>query len=161
MGTNWEDLPGPAAATSLAIDPRVPTTLYAGTYKSGVYKTIDWGAHWTPLNSGSPPFNFQSQRMVTAIAVDPTNSDVYVGLQNGGYNSQEDGIMPSGGIWKSRDGGQTWTDLGLPAYRAVNAVALDPAKQVIYCGLGNAGVAISKPSSKGIVPVLSLLLSMD
>ena len=65
--------------------------------------------------------------------------------------------MPAGGIWKSRDGGQTWTDLGL-SYRGVNAISLDPAKQAIYCGLANAGVAVATPGGAGIPAVLELLL---
>jgi hypothetical protein len=31
---------------TLAIDPITPTTLYAGTYGDGVYKSVDAGANW-------------------------------------------------------------------------------------------------------------------
>ena len=65
--------------------------------------------------------------------------------------------MPAGGIWKSRDGGQTWTDLGL-SYRGVNAISLDPAKQAIYCGLANAGVAVATPGGAGTPAAMELLL---
>jgi photosystem II stability/assembly factor-like uncharacterized protein len=160
MGQNWEDL-FMGGCLSLAVDPRAPNTLYAGTRQSGIYKTIDGGEIWVQLNTSSPPFNFNPQRQVTAIAVDPTNSDVYVGLQNGGYNFGNPGIIPSGGIWKSSDGGAIWTDLGLPSYRGVHAIALDPANSSIYCGLYNAGVAASRPRSSGTVSVLSLLLLID
>jgi hypothetical protein len=51
----------------------------------------------------------------------------------------------------------TWTDLGLPSYRAVNAVALDKASRAIYCGLQNAGVAIIAPE-KNLSCVLDLLI---
>jgi photosystem II stability/assembly factor-like uncharacterized protein len=160
LGQNWEDL-FIGGCLSLAVDPRAPNTIYAGTRQSGVLKTIDGGEIWVQLSMNSPPFNFNPQRQVTAIAVDPANSDVYAGLQNGGYNPANPGIVPSGGIWKSSDGGATWTDLGLPSYRGVQAIALDPASSAIYCGLYNAGVATSRPKSSGTAPVLSLLLLMD
>src|SRR4029453_11904094 len=37
--------------TTLAIDPLVPATLYAGT-DAGVFKTTDAGAHWAAVNTG-------------------------------------------------------------------------------------------------------------
>ena len=159
FGGNWEDLFF-NNCLSLAVDPRVPTTLYAGTIQGGVFKSIDGGESWLQLNTGAPPFNFTPQRQVRAIAVDPTNSDVYVGLQNGTCSyagADQAGTIRSGGLWKSRDGGATWTDLGLPSYRTVNAVALDKAAKAIYCGLQNAGVAIIAPE-KNLSSALDLLL---
>jgi hypothetical protein len=156
LDANWEELP--LNAISLAIDPSAPNILYGGTYAGGVYKSIDGGAHWTKMGSGQPPFNFTSQRQVTAVAVDPANSEVYVGLQNGSYNDMIPDTMPSGGLWKSSDGGATWTDLGLPLYRGVNAIALDPGAASIYCGLQNSGLAASNPMKKSELSFLLLLL---
>jgi photosystem II stability/assembly factor-like uncharacterized protein len=158
LNDNWEEL-FTGLCLSMAVDPRTPDTLYIGTKQNGVYKTVDGGESW--LQISSPPFNFTPQREVTAIAVDPTNCDVYVGLQNGGWQyegADQTGTLRSGGVWKSSDGGVTWTDLGLPSYRGVNAVALDPAKQAIYCGLDNAGVAVAMPYGEGIPAVMELLL---
>jgi hypothetical protein len=39
--------------------------------------------------------------------------------------------------------GAAWTDLGLPQYRGVNAIAVDFPGTTVYSGLANAGVAVS------------------
>ena len=129
---------------SLAVTPQSFNIIYAGTYEKGLYKSIDFGEHWTPITA--PPFNFTPQRQITAIAVDPATSDVYVGMQSGTWEyhpTEQYYTMNSGGIWKSSDGGATWTDLGLPKIRGVNAIACDFPGTAVYCGLKNAGVAIS------------------
>lgn len=40
--------------TSLIIDPRTPTTLYAGTWQRGVLRSTNGGENWYPINSGLP-----------------------------------------------------------------------------------------------------------
>ena len=37
---------------SLAIDPRTPTTIYAGTFRSQVFKSTDAGQRWLPASAG-------------------------------------------------------------------------------------------------------------
>jgi photosystem II stability/assembly factor-like uncharacterized protein len=158
VGQDWEEL-FIGLCHSLAVDPRAPQTLYVGTEQNGVYKTINGGESWIQIISS--PFNFTPQRQVTAIAIDPTNSDVYVGMQNGTWKyegADQTGTLRSGGIWKSSDGGATWTDLGLPSYRGVNAISLDRNKKAIYCGLDNAGVAVARPRGEGTPAVMELLL---
>src|SRR5262245_4958395 len=55
----WRSLgPEGGAAYALAIDPRSPSTLYAGT-KGGVFKSDDGGSHWSAINAGLPtPVSF-------------------------------------------------------------------------------------------------------
>ena len=48
---------------SLAIDPDTPTTVYAGTYCSGVLKSLDGGDHWS--NTGL------TNEYVRTLAIDP------------------------------------------------------------------------------------------
>jgi photosystem II stability/assembly factor-like uncharacterized protein len=129
---------------SLGVTYRSFNIIYAGTYNQGLYKSIDFGNHWTPITAA--PFNLIPQRQITAITVDPATSDVYVGMQNGTWEyhpTEQYYTMNSGGIWKSSDGGATWTDLGLPQYRGVNAAAVDFPGTTVYCGLADGGVAVS------------------
>ena len=59
---------------AIAIDPVTPSTLYAGTGSTSVYKSIDGGATWTSASIGL------TQARVTALLIDPTNpSTVYAG----------------------------------------------------------------------------------
>src|SRR5262249_50468554 len=116
---------GVNAIGSIAVDPNDPTgnTIYAGTGESnasadsgagvGLYKSIDGGDTWTgPLGT---PFNGRS---IGTIAVTPGNPNVlYVGITRGirGLNSTVGGgvsLIPGAaqwGLYKSADGGVTWT----------------------------------------------------
>ncbi len=70
---------------------------------------------------------------INAIAVDPSNPHtIYIGA-------------PAGGLWKSTDGGNTWTPLTdqLPA-PGVSAIAVDPSNSnIIYIGTGDDDALIS------------------
>ena len=59
--------------TALAVDPRSPTTLYAGTRSSGVLKSTDGGGNWTAINNGL------TLAPITSLAIDPkTPTTLYV-----------------------------------------------------------------------------------
>src|SRR5437870_2022969 len=78
---------------SLAIDPRTPTTLYAGTAGSGAFKSTDGGGTWAAVNSGLPT----SILSVIVLALDPqTSTTLYAGTFRDG-------------VFKSTDGAATWS----------------------------------------------------
>src|SRR5947207_15098403 len=83
-GTNWSpvnsglpvDAEGRYGVTSLAIDPRNQTTLYAANalMGGGVFKTTDGGENWNAVNSGLPDGG-----VIATLAIDPQNPDtIYV-----------------------------------------------------------------------------------
>ncbi|MBM4083151.1 MAG: hypothetical protein FJ278_25815, partial [Planctomycetes bacterium] len=86
---------------SLAVDRKNPDTVYAGTL-GGLCKSTDGGAHWEFLKeSAKDALDIRADRnkSVRAVAVDPSNgSVVYAGT-------------PTGKIFKSEDGGQSWRKL--------------------------------------------------
>lgn len=96
---------------ALAVAPLSPQTLYAGlAYGAGGYKSTDGGASWTRIWSPSgdsgtlPPY-------IETIAIDPLNPEtVYLGTYIPPNKPGEHGMF------KSTDGGKTWTsmDSGLP-----------------------------------------------
>lgn len=99
---------------ALAVDPIVPTTLYAGA-TGGVFKSIDGGTNWTQVNSGLPGAT------VLSLTVDPTNpATVYAATDNG--------------LFKTKTGGSTWTDIGAGLnINAVFGVVVDPrAPSTLY-----------------------------
>src|SRR5437870_7952575 len=74
----WTSLgPEGGAVLALAIDPRSPSTLYAGTRSGGVFKSTNGGASWSAVNTGlltilpdnSPPGTVTVT--VSALAIDP------------------------------------------------------------------------------------------
>jgi photosystem II stability/assembly factor-like uncharacterized protein len=88
--------------SSLAIHPTISENLYAGCYGGKVFKSNDAGATWININKGLP-----KSKLITDIAIDPyLPSTVYVGTMDHD-NPQESGIF------KSTDGGGSWTKIGL------------------------------------------------
>ena len=109
---------------SLAIDPVTPSTLYAGVYGGGVFKTTDGGWNWNSANNGLTSVVIQS------LAIDPkTPTTLYAGTGNRG-------------IFKSTDGGANWnvTNIGLKN-STVGAVAIDPTSPtILYAGTSGGGI---------------------
>jgi uncharacterized repeat protein (TIGR02543 family) len=79
-GGHWEQLPlDGGTILSLAIDPLTPTTLYAGTYEDGVFRSTDAGHHWTAVTPGL------SNQPVRSLAINPaTPSTLYAGTYDAG-----------------------------------------------------------------------------
>lgn len=99
-------------------DPLHPDTVYAAAATGGVFKSVDGGFSWTPL------FDEQAILTIGDIGINPLNPNtIYVGTgeANGGaYN------YAGGGLYKSYDGGETWTFLGLQNTVSIGRVVVDP-----------------------------------
>lgn len=95
-----------------------PGLYYMGSAAGGVWKSTDSGATWTPISDKLPVAS------IGAIAVAPSNHQViYVGTGEGALRGD---ITWGGGVFKSTDGGKTWTDLGLRDTRHIGALIVDP-----------------------------------
>ena len=140
-GRTWQplkdNLPGDernAAVLSVALDPKDPGVIYAGTGGfvgdgHGVFKSTDGGDHWSSANSRMPDLR------VTGLAVDPTNSSTVYALGDDGR------------FFKSTDAAATWTDLtdrlktaGATWEPRRGRLMLDPAHAgAVYIGAGGSG----------------------
>jgi hypothetical protein len=84
---------GPESGTinALAIDPKTPTTLYAGT-EGGVFKSTDGGEAWSAVNIGLPWIgeSLSGFASVTALAIDSaTPTTLYAGTEDGVFAMQQ------------------------------------------------------------------------
>jgi len=95
---------GPAAGgrvARVAGVPGDPTIYYAATASGGVWKSVDSGATWKPI------FDDQPIASTGSIAVAASNPNiVYVGS---GEANIRGNVAAGNGIYKSTDGGKTWT----------------------------------------------------
>jgi hypothetical protein len=73
--------------TALVLDPRAPNTLYLGTSYSGLFKSTNGAASWSPTGLTGTP--------VSALAIDPRNSKLYA--------------LTRAGVLRSADGARSWT----------------------------------------------------
>lgn len=117
-GTTWQRLPnGPQQnqrIQSLAVDPRRPRTLYAGTNRA-VYKSVDAGISWKPTALSAVGY-------VRSLKMHPGLGDVYAGTD--------------AGLFRSHDGGATWVrySQGLEG-TSVFTLAFSPSASTVYASV--------------------------
>jgi photosystem II stability/assembly factor-like uncharacterized protein len=140
---------GPEGGTAyaVAIDPTDHSVVYAGT-NGGVFKSIDSGAHWSPINAGlpRPGVDGNGGPYIYSLAIDPQNTaTVYAGVSFFGDLLFAE---PSGrGVYKSDDGGNSWhaANDGIQG-RIVYALALDPATPTALFAAGKLDPARHGPA---------------
>lgn len=112
--------------------PGQPDVFYFGAVGGGVWKTEDAGRVWKPVFEG------EDIASIGAIAVAPSNPNViYVGT---GEPDMRSDISFGNGMYKSTDGGKTWTHIGLVDTRQIASILVDPQNpNLIYvAALGHA-----------------------
>jgi photosystem II stability/assembly factor-like uncharacterized protein len=128
-----------ASIGALVLAPSNPDVLYAGTGESdiradlssgdGVYKSLDGGATWKNMG-------LRDSRQISRIVVDPHNADiVYIGALGHAYGPNEER-----GVYKSIDGGSTWThmlDKG-PNIGVSDLAMAATAPNILFAGTWNA-----------------------
>jgi hypothetical protein len=108
----------------LAFQPGSSTVAYAGMTVGGLWKTVNCcsaATTWTPLWDGTY-FNAQA---AGAIAFDPNDVNV---IYAGSGDSQVPGSdMFGNGVYKSTDGGATWTQYGAAVFSPYQSVGVPAA----------------------------------
>ncbi|UCD24747.1 MAG: hypothetical protein JSW51_02180 [Gemmatimonadota bacterium] len=98
-----------------------PNIIYVGAATGGLWKSVSGGAKWEPImDSLKAP-------SIGAIAIFQAAPDiVWVGTgEKGRRNSSGVGT----GVYKSMDGGHTWSHLGLEGTESISEIILDPTNQ--------------------------------
>jgi photosystem II stability/assembly factor-like uncharacterized protein len=116
-GTSWDSLAflNSFERKSIAVDPTNGDVVYLGFFGEGVYKSINGGYDWFPINNGLT--NLQ----VMAIGVHPVNANqIFIAVYDGG-------------VFQSNNGGGDWFEINdnLPNL-AVTTLAVDT--HYVYIG---------------------------
>jgi len=127
-GLRWRSI-GPARggrSQAVAGSAKRPMEYYFGATGGGVWKTTDGGANWRPVSD-----RFFKSSSVGAIAVSESNPDVvYAGM---GETQLRGNIIQGDGVYKTTDGGRTWTHVGLEKTRAIGRVRVHPSNpDIVY-----------------------------
>ncbi len=132
-GMRWR-LAGPfrgGRVLAVAGVPGQPDQFYFGAVGGGVWKSDNAGRTWEPVFDGQPIAS------IGAIAVAPSDPRVlYVGSGEADMRSD---ISHGNGMYRSSDGGRTWTHIGLEDTRQIGRIVVDPrdANRVYVAALGH------------------------
>ncbi len=145
-GGEWE-LAGPlnigGRVNAVAMHPDVMSTFYIGAASGGVFKTEDSGNSWEAI------FDDQPSLSIGDIALAPSNPEVlYVGTGEanaGGGSVSYDGL----GIFRSDDGGESFSWLGLEESGSIGRLAVHPQNPDI-CFVAAMGRMFSENSQRGV-----------
>ena len=133
---------GPAAAGGrvhdIEVDPKDPAIMYVAAAAGGIWKTTNHGTFWKPIFEGQPDNTFGD---VAIFDADPRIIWAGTGEQNNRQSSSW-----GTGVYRSTDGGATWTHLGLTETRSIGRVRLHPTDPNIayVAAVGN----LWKPSAE-------------
>lgn len=102
------------AATGIADQ---PGTFLMGSTGGGVWKTDDYGQHWQNISDGY--FQSPSIADIAVYGLDP--NIIYVGTGSDGLRSN---VISGKGVYKSINGGKSWTFAGLPKSGHIGAIRI-------------------------------------
>ena len=120
---------GPALTSGrisdIAIDPSDKRTWYVGVAAGGVWKSTNGGISFAPIFDGQGSFS------IGAVTIDHANPNViWVGT---GENNAQRVVAYGDGIYKSIDGGRSWTNMGLKTSEHIGRIVIDPRNSdVVY-----------------------------
>jgi len=121
-GLAWRNVGPNRGGRSQAVAGSVkrPLEYFFGATGGGLWKTSNGGTTWRPVTDGQ----IQSSS-VGAVAVSESNPDVvYIGT---GETALRASVIQGDGVYKSADGGKTWSHAGLSDTQAIARIRIDPS----------------------------------
>ncbi|MBE9518260.1 MAG: glycosyl hydrolase, partial [Bacteroidetes bacterium] len=120
-GLKWRGI-GPAMASGrvadFAVNPENQSEWYVAIASGNVWKTINNGTTFEPV------FEKYGSYSTGVITMDPDNPNVlWLGT---GENNHQRALGYGDGVYKSEDGGESWTNMGLKESRQIGGIVVDP-----------------------------------
>ena len=128
IGLKWRSI-GPAFASGriadFAVNPKNHSEYYVAAASGHIWKTTNNGTTWSPV------FDNYGAYSIGCLKMDPNNSNViWAGT---GENNHQRALGYGNGVYKTEDGGASWTNMGLKDSRQIGMIAIDPRNSdVVY-----------------------------
>ena len=109
---------GNGRLSCITFHPTDPNAIFVGAPSGGFWKTTDGGDTWTQYVTGLTRLG------ISSIVIDPTSPNtIYIGT-----GDRDGGVAPGYGVWRSTDGGLTWSprNTGM-CNRTVNEILMNPS----------------------------------
>ncbi len=139
-GWNWVPL-GPTNIAGrirdIAVNPQNPSIVYIAAAGGGVWKTTNEGSTWSPLT------DFMPMLRIDCLDMHPTNPDILLAGCGEGWVVWQGGLMWGKGIYRTNDGGASWTlipSTNANQFQYVYDVAFDPFNPTTILAATDAGV---------------------
>ena len=101
-----------------AVNPKDRSHYFVAVASGGVWKTTNAGTTWTPV------FDKQGSYSIGCLAMDPHNPALlWVGT---GENNSQRSVAFGDGVYRTRDGGVTWENMGLKDSEHIGMILIDP-----------------------------------
>lgn len=120
---------GPAVTSGrvvdFAVNPHDLNEYYVAVACGNVWKTTNSGTSWNPI------FDKYDSHSIGCVTLDPNNQHVvYIGT---GENNSQRSVSWGNGIYRSEDGGMSFTNIGLKKSEHIAKILIDPRdSKVIY-----------------------------
>ena len=102
----------------IVIDPTDQSTWYVAVGSGGIWKTTNAGVTWEPI------FDDEGSYSIGCLTIDPNNPNtIWAGT---GENVSGRHVGYGDGVYRSRDGGQNWENMGLAASEHIGMIRIDP-----------------------------------
>ncbi|MGA8431260.1 MAG: glycosyl hydrolase [Candidatus Sulfotelmatobacter sp.] len=118
-----------AALDAVEQDGRI--TVFVGAASGGIWKSVNGGTTYKPV------FDREDVQSIGAVAIDPSNAKiVWVGT---GEAWTRNSVSVGDGVYKSTDGGENWTNVGLKDSEHIARILIDPTdgNDVLVCATGH------------------------
>jgi photosystem II stability/assembly factor-like uncharacterized protein len=122
-----------ARADVVQVDATHPGTMYVGFGSGGIWKTVNNGLTWQSL------FDEQPALGIGDFELAPSNpSIIYLGTGEH-LKKPRNFTLPGTGMYKSEDGGQSWTHIGLADSWSIAEIDVHPTNPdiVMVCVIGH------------------------
>ncbi len=116
FGTLPYNSPGQGRIQAIAVDPNNQNIIFVGTPAGGIWKSINGGVSFIPLFDEFPQIG------VSGIAIDPNNSNI-IYIATGDRDHSDTYFV---GVYKSTNGGSTWTNTGTIAATSASDIYVNP-----------------------------------
>jgi photosystem II stability/assembly factor-like uncharacterized protein len=120
---------GPALTSGriadIAVNPNNFNEYYVGVASGGLWKTSNHGTTFKPI------FDDQSSYSIGCVTIDPNNTNtIWVGS---GENNNQRSVPFGDGVYKSKDGGKSWKNVGLKESEHIGMIKVHPLNSnVVY-----------------------------
>src|SRR5271154_3721688 len=114
-----------------AVEENGRITVFVGAASGGVWKSVNGGTTYKPV------FDREDVQSIGAVAIDPANSkNVWAGT---GEAWMRNSVSVGDGVYKSTDGGENWTNVGLKDSEHIAKILVNPSdsNDVLACATGH------------------------